>query len=369
MPHLQRIQKKSPDEFSRKQAELLEDFLGHLIKLQREHRAVALSFSGHLEQLRKESDAVDCCDPVLYHMRQQSRLLGGLFFVSRESTWLLRKLENSCLASPSFIVESHKILEITVGFMSKYKDIKGELGQLSVRGVPGGVRDGLMQFVQHILDDFGSRIKGLQAEGVGKGSVIENLLDCLGYACKSPYERYPSKPGYGYGEADISPASEFIKAVTETSGLIKEAREKLNSDKVYTLPGGTSLGNIVLWRILFESSLADLRFDHIRRMQAEAVKLGAKLLRSKTTLSDSVEEHLNRVRGEISLLLSDGDRVLLDYVAMHRTVAEITYMLGDVFTTGGAGMNDLSDEAGIKVDSDLEFPWDKHNVPDFIKCW
>ncbi|MCL7045837.1 hypothetical protein MKW94_024688, partial [Papaver nudicaule] len=140
-----------------------------------------------------------------------------------------------------------------------------------------GIKDRLMQFVQdnkEILDDFGNRIKSLQAEDVGKGSVIENLLDCLGYACNFSYARYPSTDDSGVENISSTLDSEFIKAVTETSGLIKEARKKLNSDKVYTLPGGSPLGNIVLWRILFESSLADLRFDLIRKMQAKAIKLG-----------------------------------------------------------------------------------------------
>ncbi|KAI3849945.1 hypothetical protein MKW98_026859 [Papaver atlanticum] len=51
---------------------------------------------------------------------------------------------------------------------------------------------------------------------------------------------------------------------------------------------------------------------------------------------------------------------------------EITYMLGDAFTTGGAGMNDMSDETSpgtsIKNEKgDFDFPWDKHNVPDKVK--
>ncbi|KAI3957658.1 hypothetical protein MKW98_021535, partial [Papaver atlanticum] len=55
-------------------------------------------------------------------------------------------------------------------------------------------------------------------------------------------------------------------------------------------------------------------------------------------------------------------------------VAEVTYMLGDAFTTGGAGMRDLSDVThhlgtSSKHDDQImdfnldDFPWDKHNVP------
>ncbi|KAI3914752.1 hypothetical protein MKW98_001988, partial [Papaver atlanticum] len=51
-------------------------------------------------------------------------------------------------------------------------------------------------------------------------------------------------------------------------------------------------------------------------------------------------------------------------------VAEVSYMLGDAFTTGGAGMRGLSDVTyPCKHDDQLmdfnpeDFPWDKHNVP------
>ncbi|KAI3869945.1 hypothetical protein MKW98_002834, partial [Papaver atlanticum] len=68
-------------------------------------------------------------------------------------------------------------------------------------------------------------------------------------------------------------------------------------------------------------------------------------------------------------------------------VAEVTYILGDAFTTGGAGMRGSSEDrrprtsiwevaevpytlgAGKQDDQVMnfnldDFPWDKHNVPD-----
>ncbi|MCL7050539.1 hypothetical protein MKW94_018133 [Papaver nudicaule] len=183
-----------------------------------------------------------------------------------------------------------------------------------------------------------------------------------------------------YGEKDrlSSLDIEYKKAVQETMELIEEARKTLDSDWLSTFSAGSPLGNITLWRILFESSVAGLRLDLISKKHGEAIKLGVGLLeesRHATAVCLLVDKYLNELHAKISLLLSDGNRVLLDFVAMHRTVAEITYMLGDVFTTGGAGMKDLRDETSApgsssrvrneetEMDIILNFPWDKHNVP------
>ncbi|KAI3957987.1 hypothetical protein MKW98_020629, partial [Papaver atlanticum] len=54
---------------------------------------------------------------------------------------------------------------------------------------------------------------------------------------------------------------------------------------------------------------------------------------------------------------------------MQKTVAEVTYTLGDAFITGGAGMRGSSDPGiSSKQDDQVmdfnvdDFPWDKHTV-------
>ncbi|MCL7047658.1 hypothetical protein MKW94_022678 [Papaver nudicaule] len=396
---LKKIREKSSDQFRRDQAESLESFLGPLIMIQQEQRVVACSFFEHLEQLRKADAAFslasfskavddndgdrDKCPLILSNhtldciMWQQKHLFGSLYIISRESTWLLRKLEDSDITSPSFIEESHKILKIIVDFVSKFKKSKELLDQyLADKRFPSIEEDKRMQLVQEnkdILDCFGNHIKDLQEESVGKGSVIESVLGFLGDICKI------SMDGYGEKISTSSLGAEVTKAVQETIELIKEASTKLNSDRFHTLTGGSPLGNITLWRILFESSLIDLRLDLISKKHGEATKLGVKLLSSEENkysgLSYRVETGFNMLRSYISSLLSGGNRLLLDFLAMHRTVAEVTYMLGDAFTTGGTGMSDETSSPGtsnknekvMEMDFDLDFPWDKHNVADEVE--
>ncbi|KAI3963218.1 hypothetical protein MKX01_030348 [Papaver californicum] len=98
---------------------------------------------------------------------------------------------------------------------------------------------------------------------------------------------------------------------------------------------------------------------------------------SKVKLSDTVTDvQLDQISVSINQILGVVESVQAEFVAMHRTVAEITYMIGDAFTTGGAGMNGSNDvtspgtsskQDDQVVDFKLEdFPWDKHNVLDDI---
>ncbi|KAI3942391.1 hypothetical protein MKW92_037696 [Papaver armeniacum] len=388
---LQRIRLESAVDFSREQAELLGSFLGHLIMLQQEQQVVAHSLSEHLKQLRKcdaaaslafSSNSVDDdgdrikCPLILSkhttdsYIWRQKHLFDSLYIILRESTWLLKKLEASRFSVPSFVEESHKILEEIMRFTSEFKKSKELFDQCLSDKLLGNlfIEEKVMQLVQEnkeILYPFVKNIKGLQEEGVGKGSVIEKLLDCLGDVSEISMEMDKSS----------SPADAFMKAVEETAELIQEARKKLNSDRFATLNGGSPLGNITLWRILFESSLVDLRLDLISKKHGEAIKLGVIKVR-KHKCDYYVQTCLNGLHAKISLLLSDGDRVLREFVAMHKTMAEITYMLGDAFTTGGAGMKELeaseessskNDKAETKMDFNLDFPWDKHNILDEVE--
>ncbi|KAI3852864.1 hypothetical protein MKW92_049206 [Papaver armeniacum] len=407
MQCLRRIRSSSGDDFSREQAGLLGSFLDHLIMMQHEQRVAAYSFSEHLEQLRKKSsdaasllastsNAVDhggdrdkCPFNLSKHtvdsyMWKQKHLFDSLYIILSESSWLLMKEKNSRFTSPSFIKESDKILEMIVVFISDFKKSKESLDQYLLDNACPFIEDKMMQLVQEnkeILDKFGNHIKALQEEGVGKGSVIEMLLGCLGDVGKITMDYHDEKNS-------SSSLATYTKAVEETVKLAKELGKRLRTLVSSTLSVRSHLGTINLWRILFESSLVDLWLDLIIEKHCEAIKL-VKLLggekNKNSRVPSDVHAHLNWLNEVINSLLDDGDNVLLDFLSMHVTVAEITYMLGDAFTTGGAGMKDFLAHAlewnregdlyavtswkddDIEMESDIDFPWDKHNVPDSIK--
>ncbi|KAI3837223.1 hypothetical protein MKW92_010055 [Papaver armeniacum] len=355
----------SGDDFRREQAKLLESFLGDLIKIQQEQRFVAYSFSEHLELLRKSdtaafsSDAVDDdgdrhkCPLILAQhntmvscMWEQKHLFDSLYIMSRESAWLLKKLK-----------ESNKILDIIMVFISEFKSSKELLDQY-LFGVAGLFHNHPVQLVldnnNKILDAFGGCIKNLQEQGVERKSVAETLLGCFIDVVNMYYNR--AERGNPSGDTCSSLEYLFSEAAEKTSELIYEAGEKLRSVRSSDLTaGGSPLGCIALWRILFESSLINLRLDHICLNHSETVKLGGERDTAKKL-------QLYLIRLAINRLLTVGESVLLEFIAMHKTVAKVSYELGDAFTTGGTHSHVHVDDFNID-----DFPWDKHTIPDSFK--
>ncbi|XP_026390759.1 uncharacterized protein LOC113286318 isoform X2 [Papaver somniferum] len=170
-----------------------------------------------------------------------------------------------------------------------------------------------------------------------------NLLDKPG----NPLRREAAKKT---SELPRKHRSTLSQAAKRTSDLINEAVEKLNSVKCSDLTsGGSPLGCIALWRILFESSLINLRLDLICKNHGETVKLGA------------TEDQLDEIMLSINKLLVVGGSVLSEFIAMQRTVAGVSYILVDAFSTGGAALRPENfDPGNFNLD---DFPWDKHNVP------
>ncbi|KAI3898165.1 hypothetical protein MKW92_038361 [Papaver armeniacum] len=392
MKLLKRIRSESGDDFRREQARLLESFLDHLIKIQQEQQFVASSFSEHLEQLRKSdafafsSNAVDAADGKCslvhnvdsYDWRQK-HLFDSLCTMLCESAWLLKKLKDSPFSSDSSIQESNKILDIILVFIPKFKESKELLDRYlhdeSFHHSFDPIR--LVMDTNEILDAFGGCIKELQEQGVKRKSVAETLLRCF-----VDVVNMSDKRGNPSGDTRSSLQFTFSEAAKETSKLINEAVEKLNSVRLSDLTGGGSpLGCIALWRIIFESSLINLRLDCICENYSETIKLGVKQLDTATN------NQLDQIRVSINQLLTVGESVLAEFIDMQKTVAEVTYALGDAFTTGGAGMRGWrvrhprtiewqvreppytpgagkQDDQVMNFDLD-DFPWDKHNVPDY----
>ncbi|RZC48391.1 hypothetical protein C5167_041333 [Papaver somniferum] len=328
MKLLKRIRSESGDDFRREQARLLESFLDHLIKIQQgQQHKCPLILSKHT---------------VDYYIWRQKHLFDSLCTMSRESAWLLKKLKDSPFSSPSSIDQSSKILDIILVYILKFKESK--------------------------------------EQGVKTKSVAETLLKCF-----VDVVDMSDKRGNPYGDTRSSLQCVFSEVAKETSELIYEAVEKLKSVKHSDLTGGGSpLGCIALWKIIFESSLINLRLDCICEKYSETVKLGVKPFDTATN------NQLDQIRLSINQLLTVGKSILVEFMDMQKAVAEVTYTLGDAFTTGGAGMRGSSQDrrprtsiwkvaevpytlgAGKQDDQVMnfnldDFPWDKHNVPEFSK--
>ncbi|MCL7041050.1 hypothetical protein MKW94_021075 [Papaver nudicaule] len=375
-------------DFSLEQVGRSSSFLDHLIMIQQDQRFVAYDFAEHLKQLRKctaslhdlhkdhynvVSDGDGECflslnQKATYNcMWQQKHLFDSLYTMSRESSLLLRKVEDSHFSGCSTVkVESHKVLVIIEMFMSKLKKSKESLDQYLLSGnridttlepctTPFIVSKQMEQLVLqnfNELSDFKKDIKVLKEQDGGKKSVTQTLLvrfeDVLNKG-KFIMEEYHSSvvpenrltctsSDGGFVETASNLESAFAESVKKTLEQINEAVQKLGSVSGSILSEDTPpRGNITLWRVLFDSSLVDLRLDLICKKLGETIKLGVELIdgaaHKKPSVCSQVQTDLKQLHVLINLLLTFGDGILLEFLAMHRTVAEMTHMLANVFAS------------------------------------
>ncbi|RZC75698.1 hypothetical protein C5167_051180, partial [Papaver somniferum] len=179
---------------------------------------------------------------------------------------------------------------------------------------PGGSPFQWISRNNEMLDSFGGCIKSLQEQGVERNSVAKTLLGCFVDVFNMYHNLAELRDPFG--DTCSSLQGSFSEAAKETSELINEADKQ-----------------------------------------------------SDTATNDQ----LDQIRQSINKLFTVEESVLVEFIAMHKTVAEVSYMLGDAFTTGGTGMRGLSDvthpgtsskHGDQLMDFNLnDFPWDKHNVP------
>ncbi|XP_026437070.1 midasin-like [Papaver somniferum] len=373
-------------DFSLEQVGRSASFLDHLIMIQQEQRFVAYDFAERLKQLRKctaslndlhkdhhnvVSDEVSECSLALYQnatykcMWQQKHLFDSLYTMSHESSLLLRKVEDSHLNGCSIVkVESHKILVVIERFMSGFKQSKESLDQYLLSGnrtvttpescdTPFIVSKQMEQLVlQNFkeLNDVQKDIQVLKEQDGGRKSVTQTLLgrfeDVLNkgnlimeeyHSCVDPENQLMCIDDGGSLEAITNLESAFAESVKRTLELINEAVQKLGSVSGSILSEDSPHGNITLWRVLFESSMVNLRLDLICEKLGETIKLGAELIdnagEKKPSVCSQVQANLRQFHVLINLLLMFGDGILLEFLAMHQTVAEMTHMLANVFAS------------------------------------
>ncbi|KAI3970128.1 hypothetical protein MKW92_029744 [Papaver armeniacum] len=377
-------------DFSLEQVGRSASFLDHLIMIQQEQRSVAYDFAEHLKQLRKctaslndlhkdrhnvVSDGASECSLALYQnatyrcMWQQKHLFDSLYTMSRESSLLLRKVEDFHVNACSIVkVESHEILAVIERFMSGFKKSKESLDQYLLSGnrtvttpescdTPFIVSKQMEQLVlQNFkeLNDVQKDIQVLKEQDGGRKSVTETLLsrfeDVLNkgnliveeyHSSIDPKNQLCTSGNGGSLETISNLESAFAESEKKTLELINEAVQKLGSVSCSVLsedsPEDSPHGNITLWRVLFESSMVNLRFDLICEKFGETIKLGVELIdnagEKKPIVCSQVQTYLRKLHVLINLLLTFGDGILLEFLAMHRTVAEMTHMLANVFAS------------------------------------
>ncbi|KAL7162677.1 hypothetical protein ACSBR2_043041 [Camellia fascicularis] len=420
---LQQICLNFHKDFTLEQVNRSGSFLDHLMVVQQEQRAAAYSFAEHLGRLRKcvslfenllsgslASDTVSSSEfsfaqnqhATFNCMWQQKQLLDSLCSTLLEECLLLKTVEsnhlNNCQSVKAAANRVRVFLKKFIPDFQKSKDLLDRyligldrvVTSLATSLHPCVVSKQMEQLVFQnfrMIKDFEENLGAFLQQDEDRRSVkmvllgrFEDILKKVnliaeGYDCavqSSNEDQVTSFPTEKTFELD----TEFSEALKETYKHIVDALHKIvcwnSSDTAVE-----SLGNITMWKIQFESHVADLHLDIIGDAVVQAIICAGKIVnhcgKGNPHLCVQVEAHLKHLYSLLDLMLTFGDNLLHDFLVIHRMVSAVTHVLANIFAslyskgfgicneeeeskddktedakgTGmgeGAGLNDVSDQ-------------------------
>ncbi|KAA8540261.1 hypothetical protein F0562_024176 [Nyssa sinensis] len=398
---LQQICLNFHKDFTLEQVSRSGSFIDHLLEIQQEQRAAAYGFSENLRYLRKcvlplenlfsSSIAFDsmtgreCCLTPYQHvtykcMWQQKQLFDSLCAMMHEECLLLKTVESNHLTNCQTVKAAankvHVFIEEFVPDFRKSKDLLDNylLGHNRVITTEAAALHPYIiskQMEQLVFQNFllikkfeehlcAFRNQDMDRRSVGKALLchFEDILNKGNLIA----EEYNSALQAGNGPNNPD----------EESNCCGESISELEA-------GFGLLGNITVWKELFESYVANLRLDLICDDAVKAIHCAGKLENNygngNPHLCVLIGAQLKDLHSLLDLVLTFSNQLLHDFLAMHRTVSIMTHVLANIFAslyskgfgispedqlddsthdvtqdangTGmgeGAGMNDVSDQ-------------------------
>ncbi|CAL5443785.1 unnamed protein product [Camellia sinensis] len=420
---LQQICLNFHKDFTLEQVNRSGSFLDHLMVIQQEQRAAAYSFAEHLGCLRKcvslfenllsgslASDTVSSSEfsfaqnqhATFNCMWQQKQLLDSLCSTLLEECLLLKAVEsnhlNNCQSVKAAANRVRVFLEKFIPDFQKSKDLLDcyligldrVVTSLAISLHPCVVSKQMEQLVFQnfrMIKEFEENLGAFLRQDEDRRSVkmvllgrFEDILKKVnliaeGYNCAVQSNNEDEVTSFPT-EKTFELETEFSEALKETYKHIVDALHKIvcwnSSDTAVE-----SLGNITMWKIQFESHVADLHLDVICDAVVQAIICAGKIVnhcgKGNPHLCVQVEAHLKHLYSLLDLMLTFSNSLLHDFLVVHRMVSAVTHVLANIFAslyskgfgicneeeeskddktedakgTGmgeGAGLNDVSDQ-------------------------
>ncbi|KAJ4957407.1 hypothetical protein NE237_024518 [Protea cynaroides] len=375
-------------DFSLEQVNSSASFLDHLISIQQEQRSVAYIFAGDLKSLRRCLSSLTYLDKksaIADHgsstecflspnqlaiqkcLWQQKQLFDSLCAMFYEISLLLRTVgnthSNDC---QSIKVAVNSFLLFVERFIPDFQKSKESLDHYLLGGsgsltspaaslppfiISRQMEELAMQNFQ-VINAFEGHMRAFCSNAVEGRSVKEVLLSRFGdifnkakvvleefrsvldprYQSIGAFEDETSFMG-AFNELDAA----FDKSFKKTYKMIKEAFEKLGLlSNGYILSEGSS-GSLTLWKTPIESLAMNLRLDLICEELAKTISYGGKLVNHAghrfPNLCSEVEIYFNHLHGYLDVICGFGDGFLLEFLARHRVVVEMTHMLANLLAS------------------------------------
>ncbi|XP_043707635.1 midasin [Telopea speciosissima] len=366
-------------DFSLEQVNRSASFLDHLIAIQQEQRSVAYLFAGHLKSLRRCMSSLKHLDTksvladhgfgnecfvipnqhaTQKSLWQQKQLFDNLCNMSYEVSLLLGTVDNThsntCQSIKVAINSFLLFIEKFIPDFQKSKEsldhyLLGDNGSVTTPAAslpPFIISRQMEELVMHnfqVISTFECHVRAFCSQTVEGRSVKEVLLGRFGDIFNKAKVLEESHSVLDPGSRSISAYEEgnsfeldaaFAESFKKTYKMIMEAFEKLGNGYIHS-EGST--GSLTLWKTLFESLTITLQLDLICDEVAKTISYAGKLVNHAgyrdPNLCSQVGMYFNHLHGFLDLICGFGDGLLLQFLTMHRAVAEMTHMLTNLFAS------------------------------------
>lgn len=354
MKQIEKIRQGFNKDLSLEQVKQATSFLYHLICTLQDHRNMVYHAYEQLKTLRQLLNRTGINygyslapnqHATLKCMWQQKQLLDSLLAMSRDVRLYLGIVRNVNLSTDGIISgEIDVILPLVDKFEPIFKKYKGSLddyllgcsGDIAtlVAPIPFVVSEEMNKLIMlnfEAINNFEMDIKSLcSAKGftISVKDTILNRLQVLvikGKEIKKDFECEPVAVELSTCEEDPI----FIQMKTLMVDLFEKS-DKLR--KGLATVGEISTENITSWKELFGSYMEDLHLDHLCDGLDKTIISVSKLVNCTPNRKTEVVMHLKQLCGLLELVSTLGENILLEFLDVHKTMAESTYALAQLFS-------------------------------------
>ncbi|XXG76315.1 hypothetical protein AAC387_Pa08g0684 [Persea americana] len=383
MQQLQKIRLNFHKDLTLDQVNRSASFLNHLIKIQQDQRSVAYSFAEQMKRLRRHTSLLrefdqgtgTECYVTLYqiavhkYMWQQKQLFDSLFAMASDASLLLKTVENThlntCNVIKSEVSYVSAFIDMFIPAFQKSKDALDRylLGSNGIIVTPAActppfvVSKQMEQLVIEnfdVINDFEECFQTIYKQAFLRRSVDEPFLNRFrdiidrGRVIMEEFsseleneKKFSSICEDGDSSADdLSKLyASFAEIYEGTIRQVVDAFERLSlSNKGHILPESSVhllTGNLPSWKVSFDFCLEALQLNHIYDALGRTIIAAGKLVsthrHSQFNLCLHIQASLKYLHALLEVLLTVGDGILSELLALHKTVGEMTYMLANMF--------------------------------------
>ncbi|CAN6468645.1 unnamed protein product [Victoria cruziana] len=395
MQQLNAVRVKFHKDLTVEQVESSTSFIGHLILIQQQHRVLAYGFSSKLQNLRKllspmeihglgVSSAFDLTrrqHATYKSMWHQKAIFDNLCQLLRESLLLLGNIKGVHLSScdgakddvnglVTLMEKFAPVIQQSKVLLDKYLLcnesvlttapmhpllITKRMEDLVIQNfeVLNEIENGIHMILEgNIEPESGKDCLVRQLVGIiEKGKEIKVKFNLGKKSDGQPERMHNQETSLVENFKELG--GSFIQSLEDTLEELMGAFENLSLREDYALADEWKSGNISKLDCLFKQKMEDLNLDHLSdALQRTIISVGKLVDYADDEVSwmcSGLVNHLKSLFLLVDMALSAGERILSEFLIFHRSVAELTSMLADVFLStymNGFGVAEIDqDEA------------------------